>query len=111
VKVLLEVNSTKHTVKVSARGIDPGRNFTTLIDNLDTLITDWLQVPATITVPCSHCIRESSYDPFLFPLSALELAASQGHETVLCRGTTQVRVSDLAPDVSMTGIDGKSYSR
>jgi hypothetical protein len=39
------------------RGPKPARHLTRLVQNIDTLVLDWLRVKYEATVPCVHCIK------------------------------------------------------
>eukprot|EP01087_Luapelamoeba_hula_P024976 TRINITY_DN9696_c0_g1_i1.p1 TRINITY_DN9696_c0_g1~~TRINITY_DN9696_c0_g1_i1.p1 ORF type:complete len:1325 (+),score=299.28 TRINITY_DN9696_c0_g1_i1:269-4243(+) len=87
------------------RGENPGRHLTPLVDNIDTLVEDWLRVKFEVTVPCLHCIREGA-EPFQFSLKEVEKSVSEGLTEVKCRGITSVNISEIAPDVAMSEYKG-----
>jgi hypothetical protein len=57
-------------------------------------------VSVGIKVPCIHCLRNHSADPFSFRLEDLEAAVAQGNALVKCRDHPVI-IYDLAPDISL----------
>ena len=45
------------TMELWVRGPSPGRHLEDLVDNIDTLVDDWLRVKFERSVPCVHCIK------------------------------------------------------
>jgi len=88
------------------RGPRPARHLTRLVQNIDTLVLDWLRVKFEVTVPCVHCVKEQSPDPYQFPLTLIEQAVSTNQSYVKCRGLKDVLVSALAPDVALSEFKG-----
>lgn len=58
-----------------------------------------------VQIPCAHCVRTQSYDPYLFTLSECKRVAALGNQYVYCRGITPVRIDILASDVTLSGLD------
>ncbi len=111
------------------RGPKPARHLTRMVENIDTLVLDWLKIKFEITVPCIHCVKgkrflcsfsshttylhclplyftEGSSDPYQFPLKLIEQAVSTNATYVKCRGIKDVLVSAVAPDVSLAEFRG-----
>lgn len=62
-------------------------------ENIDALVTGWYaEMLKTKDVACVHCLKERSYDPFLFALNDLELTVATGKQYVYCRGIHPVRI-------------------
>lgn len=106
-KVLLRFIPEKHQFRMYVRGADPASQIAALVDNIGTFISDCLEVPVKMFIPCTHCIREGAEDPIVFNQRECETALVKGKGNVFCpRGCTSVSVHDMAPDVSMATFRG-----
>jgi len=82
----IEVNHGAGYLNVICRG-----KTTTLLEiislveeEVDT-IRDWFGVKfAKVTVPCCHCIRERSNDPYIFNVDDCEVAVAQDFQVNIC---------------------------
>mmetsp|Transcript_560 Transcript_560/g.1284 ORF Transcript_560/g.1284 Transcript_560/m.1284 type:complete len:1538 (-) Transcript_560:24-4637(-) len=108
--VLVEVNPTTYRMKMSVRGPNADTNLSGLTEAVEPLCVEVLQLQFTVFVPCTHCIKEKSYDPFKFSLAECEDAVTSGKSTVMCRGTIPVNVSELVPDVALNAALKVPYS-
>lgn len=105
--LLVEQSPALHVVRVSLRyPISSGRSttFGPLLECLSTLINDWLHCNVVIEVPCMHCLREGSYDPYIFDLDGLASLMADGDYFAYCRSIHPVRIFSMAPDVSVEGV-------
>jgi Leucine-rich repeat (LRR) protein len=72
---LFDYNPTTYRLKVLIRtGKRTSAFGKILIDNINALIDGWYRNRViSINLPCPHCVRERSFDPFLFSMNDLEL--------------------------------------
>ena len=107
-KALLEYNPSLFRLKLKLRlgEYDKTENFANLIiSSINVFIEGWYQNQLTnVLLPCTHCILEHSFDPFIFSLSDCELCAARGKRYAHCRGIRPVRIDLLAPDVAMADV-------
>ena len=96
------------TLKVHIRAQGSPRIMTSLLASLHTLASDWLHVSMKVEVPCIHCIRERSYDPYKFSLEQLQEAASEGRSVVWCRSVNPIQLLSIAPDLCLRGLNVKT---
>ena len=68
-------------------------NISLLWESVDSLISGWYsEMLKTKDVACVHCLKERSYDPYLFSMDDLELTVATGKQYVYCRGIHPVRI-------------------
>jgi len=111
-RVSLTVTRTTYDLPICLRllirGAEPGKHLVHLVDSIDTLISDWLKFKADIKVPCTHCISEGQPEPYQFPLELIAKTVSMNETHVVCRGVTDVLISEMAPDITMSEFEGGS---
>jgi len=75
------------------------------VENIDTTIEGWYtDSDPIITIPCSHCLSESGYSQWEFPLSQCMEATASGNLYVHCKNVRKVRLDVLAPDISLSDL-------
>jgi Protein tyrosine and serine/threonine kinase/C-terminal of Roc, COR, domain len=106
-RVLIELQPDVHTMSVAVRGPRSARELPIFLASLEAQIQHGLHVRYRAEVPCIHCLRAGSAEPFLFPLSLLEHAVRRGETVVKCRYVEAVSVYDLAPDIGMLAANSE----
>ena len=86
-------------------------NVQLLWENVDSLISGWYaEMLKTKDVACVHCLKERSYDPFLFSMDELELTVAAGKQYVYCRGIHPVRIGARPPASSCSTIEEHAHA-
>ena len=94
-------------IRIRIRGTEPGTYIGPFCENIDTLVNESLRLTFTVKIPCSHCLagfpefEQDVLPPFDFDLNFCEDAVASNRNFVMCRGTTPVAVSELAPDLAL----------
>jgi hypothetical protein len=57
-----------------------------------------------VAIPCIHCLREQSYDPYVFSRTQLEDAVASGSPVVFCRAIYPIQVDSMAPELTLEGM-------
>ena len=103
--LLVEGSSSSAAIKVHVRtngGVSA--QLISVIHTLNMLIQEHVSGPITVQVPCIHCLKDKSYDPYMFSRRELEDAVSSGKGVVMCRSVNPILIHSMAPDISMAGI-------
>ena len=102
---LLLVEGFSAAIKVHLR-VNGGvsAQLVSVINTVNILIQEYVSGPFTVHVPCIHCLKDKSYDPYMFSRGELEDAVSNGKGVVLCRSVNPILIHSMAPDISMAGI-------
>ncbi|MDP2439088.1 MAG: protein kinase [archaeon] len=106
----------KNIIKIRIRGRQPGSYIGPFCENINTLVAESLRLSFSVSIPCSHCLamfsefEPESPDPFSFDLSTCEHSVASNRSFVLCRGTTPISLTDLAPDISLSDYRDSTIS-
>ena len=109
-KALFEYTPSVYRLKVTIRTTYESAVSNTfpvlLFDTINNYVQGWFKNQLTnVLLPCIHCLKERSFDPFLFSISDCELCAARGKRYVHCRGIRPVRTDLIAPDIAMADIE------
>ncbi len=106
--LLIEINSAQHSLRIQIRYPSVQNCSSTLgplVESLSTLIRDSLQCSVTVEVPCPHCLAApGTYDYYSFNLDELSALVADGSYFAYCRSINPVRIYNMAPDVSVEGL-------
>ena len=106
--LLVEINPSQHCLRINIRYPSIKQNSETLgplVESLSTLIRNSLHSSVRIEVPCLHCLKMGSYDPYIFNLEDLSKQMADGDYFAYCRSIYPVRIFSMAPEISVEGID------
>lgn len=90
---LLEFSRSMYFLKLQVRLQKYSGLEKLLLSNIEQLIKDYYPNELQdISIPCTHCIKHRSYDPYTFSLNDLKLLVAQGQGYAWCRGIYPVRI-------------------
>lgn len=103
--MLVEVFPHIKVLDVTVRAAGEVNLYRDVIATIETLIRIF-KINVNLQVPCIHCMREKTFNPFYFPKEQCEEAAMKG-SFVYCHAVRPIRIENLVPDLSMTYFEGK----
>jgi serine/threonine protein kinase len=114
---LVTVNHTEGFLYASVRGasVDLLSDTLSLIEEQVETLRDWFGVNfAEVTIPCCHCYKQRSVEPYFFKLDMCETAAAQDIRYVACNASAnpkgvEVLLSDVVPDIAMANCNKISF--
>lgn len=102
--MLVEASTSSLVVKLHVRAPGVSTHLISIIFAVATLLSDASSAGFNMEVLCLHCLRERSYDPFVFTKAELEDAVAGGKAAVFCRSVNPILIHSMAPDISMAGM-------
>eukprot|EP01128_Nolandella_sp_AFSM9_P001133 TRINITY_DN11242_c0_g1_i1.p1 TRINITY_DN11242_c0_g1~~TRINITY_DN11242_c0_g1_i1.p1 ORF type:complete len:633 (-),score=57.05 TRINITY_DN11242_c0_g1_i1:47-1882(-) len=91
-----------HRLTMLVRGPKSASQFGSLIESIDTLVSDWLTVKVNITVPCLSCYGSVITKPHQFSIQECEEGVTSGKSELKCPVCSQdIRLDLLVPDLTM----------
>jgi serine/threonine protein kinase/GTPase SAR1 family protein len=110
-QALIELNPKKNEIVISVRGIAPAEFFRTIIELLDSLLTNWFKIQATIHAVCPKCIKAKMAEPTLFSKEECLESSAHGSHYLQCQADPEdnhlVTMESIAPDIAMSDFEGK----
>ena len=97
------------TIHITVRGEKAGDDLIKILDTIQSLNTSLALTDVESFVPCTHCLLlEEDATPFMFPMSAFDVALQEKKEYVMCEGEVPVKLRALLPKSQTTGKDDNS---
>jgi len=101
--ILIEARPAQRIIDITVRGT-ADKLAQLIMDTIDGLIVGWYAIKVDIQIPCIHCIRDNSYSPYMFDIEDCEQAAIDGKASVKCSEIRDIRLDELAPDITMSHV-------
>ncbi|EFA81294.1 WD40 repeat-containing protein [Heterostelium album PN500] len=102
-QAFIEYNPGQYRLKMTVRDIKGGQLLKNLVDIISSFIMWYFPDRLTNTyVTCTHCIESRRKEnATIFSLDFCEKEASHGNDFVMCSGVHQVKLSELAFEVTV----------